>query len=193
MTHYRRRADSYRFVRKVIEDHFGVDALRSMHRQTAAGPVDPDLHEELAFMADLFDGAASTCQHEIGESSAEPTDVDAVFANWKPYEDPDLSADVRMMVPVFYDLGREKTKVWVVLGWSKQDLVVSFRQPPSIKLRDDSGKDITARYDIKFAPRRCSIAYPEFAEVYVDRLLNREEFRALCDKHRTRERILAAL
>ena len=34
---------------------------------------------------------------------------------------------------------------------------------------------------------------PEFAEVYVNRILHRDEFRALCDEHGTREKILAAL
>ena len=33
----------------------------------------------------------------------------------------------------------------------------------------------------------------DVAEVYVDRILDRDEFRALCDQHGTREAILAAL
>ena len=98
-----------------------------------------------------------------------------------------------MMVPIFYDVQRAMTKVWVVLGWSERGLNVSFRQPPSITIRGDAGEDITARYDIKFGSRWYSIAYPELAEVYVNRILDRNEFRALCDEHGTREKILAAL
>ena len=191
VTHYRRRADSYRFVRAVVEDYFGTASLRSIHRQTADGAVDSSLDEELAFMTDLFDGAASTCEHELGASSAELGDD--VFRQWNCSDDPDLGTDVRMMVPIFYDVQRAMTKVWVVLGWSERGLNVSFRQPPSITIRDDAGEDITARYDIKFGSRRYSIAYPEFAEVYVKRILHRDEFRALCDEHGTREKILAAL
>jgi hypothetical protein len=37
------------------------------------------------------------------------------------------------------------------------------------------------------------MATPVFAELYVRRLLDRDEFRAVCDKHRTRQAILAAL
>jgi hypothetical protein len=192
-THYRRRANSYRFVREVIVDHFGTDALLSMHRQTADGAVDSNLSEELTFMTDLFDGAASTCQREIGASTAKPGETDAVFANWDCSRDPDLGSDVRMMVPVFYDVERKRTKVWAMLGWSERDLSVAFEQPPSITVRSESGEDITARYDIEFDKRRYTIAYPEFAEVYVDRILDRSEFRALCDQYGTREKILAAL
>jgi len=193
ITHYRRRADSYRFVRAVIEQHFGADALTSMHRQLEGGAVAGNLQEELGFMADLFDGAASTCEREIGASIAAPDATDAVFANWDPSEDPDLGADVRMMVPVFYDLQRQQTKVWAVLGWSERDLTVSFRRPPKVTLRDDAGEDVTERYDIMFGGDLHAIAYPDFAEIYVDQILDRNEFRALCDAHGTRERILAAL
>ncbi len=192
-THYRRRADAYRFVRQVVEDCFGADALRLMHRQTAAGPVEPHLHDELTFMTRLFDGAAARCEREIGASAAALTSDEETFAGWSPHEDADLGADIRAMVPVFYDVERGKTKVWVLLGWSTRNLKVSFVDPPSIVVRDPAGNDVTARCDFEFAARLYWLAHPEFAEVYVDRILDRDEFRELCDRLGTRDKILAAL
>jgi len=37
------------------------------------------------------------------------------------------------------------------------------------------------------------LAYPVFEEIYVSRLLDRDEFRAHCDRHKTRKAILANL
>jgi hypothetical protein len=193
VTHYRRRADSYRFVRHAIEGYFGAAALRSMHRLTIDGPVTSDLDEELAFMERLFDGAAHRCELEIGIGAETTGSALDTFAKWNPKDDPDLNRDVRMMVPVFYDVERRKTKVWVVLGWATRELRVSFAQTPDIIVRDRAGADVTAGYDIKFLPDRHTMAFPQFAEVYVDQILDREEFRELCDRHGTREAILAAL
>ena len=53
-TSYRRRADSYAFVRGVLERAFGRGALGALHRETAGGPVSMDLDTELAFMERLF-------------------------------------------------------------------------------------------------------------------------------------------
>ena len=193
VTHYRRRADSYRFVRRVIEDYFGANALRTMHRLTIDGSVERTLDAELDFMLGLFEGAATTCEREIGASAADRGDAENVFTRWDLTQDPDLSTDVRMMVPVFYDEGRRRTKVWAVLGWSERDLLISFKQSPGIVVRNIAGRDITENYDIQFGTRSHTIAYAEFAEVYVDRILDRDEFRALCDEHGSREKILAAL
>jgi hypothetical protein len=193
VTHYRRRADSYRVVRRAIEDFFGADACRSLHRRTSDGPVDSDLGEELAFMERLFEGAANRCEREIGSRVEASCGADDTFASWDPEKDSDLSRDIRMMVPVFYDIPRKKTKVWVVLGWTERMLMVSFKKRPTVVIRDRAGLDVTRKYDIEFRPEVHAIAFPQAAEVYVDRILDREEFRALCDQHGTREAILAAL
>jgi hypothetical protein len=65
-TFYLRRAQAYRFVRGVLEQTFGVEALRQMHRQTAEGPVAPDLAAELAQMQALFFGAYATTCRQLG-------------------------------------------------------------------------------------------------------------------------------
>jgi hypothetical protein len=47
------------------------------------------------------------------------------------------------MVPVFYDLGRNKTKVWAFLGWELTWIEASFARDPKIEVRDKSGKECT--------------------------------------------------
>lgn len=193
VTHYRRRADAYRFVRRVIEDYFGADALRSMHRLSIDGRVTRDLDDELSFMERLFDGVADRSEREIGSRTRKSGSALDEFAGWNPKNDPDLNRDMRMMVPVFRDIARNKIKVWVVLGWAQRELGVSFVRTPDIVVRDAAGVDVTAQFDVEFIPERHSIAFLEVAEVYVDRILDRDEFRKLCDCHGTRQAILAAL
>ncbi|MEO8136610.1 MAG: hypothetical protein ABI831_21880, partial [Betaproteobacteria bacterium] len=94
--------------------------------------------------------------------------------------------DVRMMVPVFFDVGRRKTKVWAILGWATRRLHVSFATEPTAHV-------LKGHVDLKFDPPYKWIAYPVFAEAYVTRVLNRPEFRAHCDRYKTRTRILEHL
>lgn len=191
VTFYRRRADAYRFVRDVLTDHFGPEALSGMRRETPEGAADRGLDEEIAWMIDLFDGAASSSAADIGV----PTQGAGrdVFQQWSCWEDPDVAADCRMMVPVFYDLARRKTKAWVMLGWSSRLLSVAFDHLPPVTVRNAAGAEVTGRYRIEPMAAHYEVACPEIAEVYVDRLLDRDEFRALCDKRGTREAILADL
>ena len=53
--------------------------------------------------------------------------------------DPDLSMDLRAMVPVFYDVERCKTKQWAFLGWADRSITISFAQPPKATFRNLDG------------------------------------------------------
>jgi hypothetical protein len=101
--------------------------------------------------------------------------------------DADLAQDSRMMVPVFYDLQRRQTKVWVLLGWSQRPVEIGFAHAPSA--------DVTGPQEaqVEFGSTWRSIAYPVTAEVYVNEILDRDEFRRHCDTYRTRAAILANL
>ena len=198
VTHYERRAASYAFVRGVLEQAFGAGSLEGLRRETAEGPVALDLGTELQVMERLFRGAAATARHQIGMGDAvEPTasaDV-ATFDAWRALlaGDPDLTRDVRMMVPVFYDLQRRQTKVWVFLGWSTRPLEVSYAKNPSILEQERPGGGEGEEADVRFVGQSVAVAYPVTAEVYVSRLLDREQFRAHCDRFRTRTEILRNL
>ena len=65
-TYYLRRARSYRFVREVLQQAFGPEALPKLHRLTATGPVNVSLDSELTLMEALFQGAYLRSCEEIG-------------------------------------------------------------------------------------------------------------------------------
>ncbi|MCE9527954.1 MAG: hypothetical protein K8R36_18085, partial [Planctomycetales bacterium] len=65
-TMYLRRAQSYRFVREVLEETFGKDELTKIYRLTATGPVEMNLATELDLMERLFSGAYVVACREIG-------------------------------------------------------------------------------------------------------------------------------
>ncbi len=109
-----------------------------------------------------------------------------------------------MMVPVFYDIQRKQTKVWMFMGWSSRWLDVMFVQPPRLldvkrksapgrvgKLRKLIGKHVGPQ--VQFGSKEYQVVVPVTAEIYVDRLLDRTEFRSLCDRYKTRADIIAAL
>jgi hypothetical protein len=204
-THYLRRAIGYRFVHGVLRQTFGSDAINSIYRLTAEGPVDANLNDELDEMESLFFGAYVTICRQIGMSpdtqqlvgSNEGADADVKrfiewTANWG--EDADIAQDARMMVPVFFDQRRGKTKVWAFLGWSNRPVRVSFAMAPAVEVQDELGKKLD-KYplDIQFRTSSQSLPYPVTAEVYVTQILNRAEFRKHCDQFKTQEAILKNL
>ena len=202
-TFYLRRALAYRFVRGVLLEFFGEIGLAGMKRVTAAGPVNLTLDRELRAMESLFYGAYLNSAHELGMTPEAQKDLGlgapkslALYRGWNPNEDPDVSRDMRCMVPVFYDLEREKSKVWVVLGVATRPLSVRYAARPRLEAVVDvkTGKPVDlAKVDLQFESAHFTVAYPVMAEVYVSKILNRKEFRELCDKHKTQEAILSHL
>lgn len=200
-----RRAASYGFVRNVLIDVFGEENVAKMNRQTANGPVEMNLLQEIDQMAGLFGGAYVTACRETGlaEEAAEfgngkPADEQATgFLRWVASlrSDPDLAPDVRMMAPVFYDQQRKKTKVWVMLGWEGANSSIDYAQHPAIRIIDKDGKppaEGTGPEVIFYSSYR-ELATPVFAEVYVTKLLNRAEFRRHCDVYQTKAAIVSNL
>lgn len=191
---FARRAASYRFVRSVLEEAFGREALAGLHRLTPEGPSQPVLADELDQIERLFDGAAATARRELGMEAA-PGDEEACrrFAAWKAglASDGDVGRDCRMMVPVFHDAGRQKMKAWACLGWRSQTVSVTYANEPAV-LGVEGPKGAGTR-GVVFRGENFHCAVPVVAEVYVSRVLGRDEFRRHCDQHRTREAILAKL
>jgi hypothetical protein len=97
-------------------------------------------------------------------------------------QDPDLGQDTRMMVPVFFDKVHNLTKVWVLLGWSTVPLEVAYAHRPAARIFDPAGQELPGNgVDLHFHAEAHTAAYPVVAELYVKRLLDRAEFRQLCD------------
>lgn len=201
-TFYLRRALGYRYVQGVLEDAFGPGELEKLRRLTEAGPVPMSLAEELSEMEAIFLGAHVSVSRELGLSPESAAGSDSVaagaakrFAAWarELESDHDLRQDLRAMVPVFYDLQRQKTKVWVFLGWSRRPINVSFEQPPEATFLDLEGEPLRDPPRILWGGLHATLPYPVTAELYVDRILTRDEFRKLCDSCGTRLEILRRL
>src|SRR6185436_10607621 len=160
----------------------------------------------------IFLGAYVVACREIGMKEELPEgfagipadDYAAIFLRWVASlpSDRDLAPDARMMVPVFYDLQRQKSKVWVMLGWEDASCTLGYVQYPGIKMTDPAGKPVVAGKpagpddespEIHFTGAWRSLATPVFAEVYVSKILNRAEFRRHCDTYKTKAAILANL
>lgn len=185
VTHYLRRADSYRFVRGVLVEAFGDAGLAVMRGQRNGRRIEMPLGDELASMIHLFDGAAGAAMQELGM----PVTHDRrAFDAWRGGAgDPDVAEDIRAMVPVFYDVERRQTKVWMILGWAQRSLEAGFVTPPKVEITN--GKQAEISFTTSWYP----IATPVMVEAYVSRILDRTQFRALCDAHATPAAIVAAI
>ena len=192
-------------VHQVLEKTFGRAALAKMHRLTATGPVTTNLDSELNEMEALFCGAYLTVCGEIGLEpvslaqlglAGEPAADRTQFNKWlgRMNDDPDVAQDCRMMVPVFYDPQRQKIKVWAFLGWAKRIMDVDFDREPAASIFDSSGAPVRLNPpELQFVGTHRELTYPVTAEVYVTQLLDRDEFRRLCDHYANPAKILEQL
>ncbi len=196
--YFLRRAKSYTFIKKVLEDMFTAEVLKHQRRITPLGESDRPLWEELADMESLFYGAYGIISHQLGMVPQEiagrnPQEDMNRAAKWITsfHKDPDIGADSRMMVPLFYDIERGQVKVWVFLGYTSKPLEISFHREPKARVTNLAGK--RTRAELKYHRIRQTMITPISAELYVNRLLNRREMQRLCQQCRTRSRILEAL
>lgn len=203
-TYYYRRALSYQFVYDVLKRSFGLEGLEKMQRLTADGSLNLPLGEEIRLMGALFHGAYLQVCGEIGMTPrAEPDLGDGkdetahrtILKGWLEsiQKDPDLGNDVRMMVPIFYDIGRRRTKVWIVLGIATKPLSVSYAASPLVTEIKKPGSDVNCDVEVSFTSEHHRTAYFATAEVYVKHLLDRTEFRAHCARHKTYRAIVSNL
>ena len=202
-TYYLRTARAYAFLANFLEASAGKEALQGLHGLKQGGERSQDLHAELLWMRGLFYGLHLIAAEDIGMkptiAADEPVDQDASYkiaSAWlaKAIEDADLAADTRVAVPIYFDLGRNVTRVWLTLGVRLTKLEAEYARPPSIKLAKGEGdwKPVAAR---KLQGASYLIAVDEFAEVELKgiRTLSREELRAICDREKTKEAILGVL
>ena len=194
--YYLRRAQAYRFVRELLTTTFGGDALHGTVRLTPAGPASRPLDEELTEIETLFRGAYRLSCEETGiaaEAPAGNADKDSALRWVNSFgRDPDIGGDQRMMVPVFHNAMTGKTKVWVFLGYEAKPLRIWFAEPPGTRVTDTAGNpadDLNLDFREIWRP----LIAPVSAEVSVTQLLDRDEFRTLCDRHKTRSEILKTL
>jgi hypothetical protein len=111
----------------------------------------------------------------------------AVFKYWLEHldTDPDVLADSRMMVPIAYDPENKRTKVWAFLGWTSSSLAICWDHEPkviSITPVTEEAKHVDYVPEVRFEDSYAPEPFPVVVEMYVPKLLDRDEFRKVCDE-----------
>ncbi len=198
--YYRRRALSYRFVRERLVAILGEDVLLSRRRMTSKGETDRPLLDEMLLMEQLFAGAAAVVQDELGigrdlkaDDNRWITTAKAATRSFIAHHrgDPDLNEDIRMMVPLFYDIDRKEFHVLATLGFEQRTLKARFVERPTVAVRDGMGRPVHP--EIVWDEAKYPLARPVTIQCRVKTLLDRDQFRALCDREKTAGAIRTAL
>jgi hypothetical protein len=210
-TYYYRKSLAYQFINQTLQEIFGLESLQKLHRLTAHGPVAKPLLEELVEIEMMFRGAATMACIELG---MEPRvvvgdDYSAAYEHFTAYakqisEDSELTSDCRMMVPIQVT-ANDDYKVWVFLGWEDVRIDVKYVERPAVfNIEcDTSGswhKTFNTVYhgdipepEIQYLDDSYKVYRPVCAELTVKKLLNRQEFQAVCDEYESAEAIIAKL
>ena len=191
--HYRRRADSYRFVRERLTELLGEGVLSSRKRPTPLGETAGSLLDEIVTMEQLFTGAWAIVRDELGFSQHETgrderrwlSASKALARSWivSHRNDPDLAQDARMMVPLFNDLDRHEFHVLAVLGYEQKTLKASFAHCPNVTVRNGLGQVVNVQPH--WNDRNYPLARPVAINCLTKQLLDRDSFRAVCDREKT--------
>ena len=202
-TYFVRAARAYAFLASFLEATVGKEALQVLRGLKQDGHRAQDLHAELLWIRDLFYGFYLISAEDIGMKASfaadEAVDQERCYqlaSDWlaKTVDDADLAADTRVAVPIYIDANRGVTRLWITLGVRLTRLDTNYARLPSIKPAKGEG-DWTPVKPHRLVGANYLIPVDEFAEVELKgiRVLSREEFRAICDREKTKEAIMAAL
>jgi hypothetical protein len=201
-SYYLRTARAYAFLANFLESGVGGDTLRTLHGLRQGGQRSLDLAAELRLFRDRFYGLYLVSAEDVGLKPAfargEEVDAGRYYREataWlaKLWQEPDLAVDTRVLVPIFADGQRQVTRVWATLGVRLVRLDARYEAPPSIQARP--GEEWERVGGSRLEDAQYLIAVDEFveAELHGLRVPGREEFRALCERSKTKDAILAAL
>lgn len=152
----------------------------------------------LSEMEALFRGAAYISLEDLGIPLSKPIEpairlsmsyARRFITTWK--EDPQLLTDCRMMVPLYYDRGKNKTRVSVVCGFMSRHIIADFERKPEVQITDSLGNFTEAR--ITWSSTSYSTVYPIQFECDVSQIMNRQTFRELASQYSTASRLRAVL
>ena len=96
-----------------------------------------------------------------------------------------------MMVPVFFDRAARPRCGFSSAGRSGRSR--SRSRPPAVAVTHDNRPATSDEAVVSFWGSGATLAYPVTAEVYVDRILNRDGFHHHCDRYKTPSAILGNL
>lgn len=200
-TYYLRVARGYGFLEKILSNYLDEEwyELKPLHNGKAS---EENLKKYLDYMKDLFYGFyIESCvnigiEPELEEGELED-EAGGVVNQARRYlqfwqdalsGDPLMGEDIRVIVPV--GMVERGMLCWAVLGVKPVVINVAYDRYPVVKSEVPGVK-----LDVNYKTKTYTILVPEFAEVIIptSEPLNRDEFRNLCDKYKTREMIIEAL
>ena len=201
-TYFLRTARAYRFVVNFLEAALHHDDLQNLVGLRENGDRGQSIGDELLEMQNRFYGLYLVVCDDIGMvpqfAAQENVDQDACYqlaCRWlnQIKENPDLAKDTRVSVPVAYDIGKSRTRLWATLGVRFAYLDVNYVTPPLIRIPGEASWQKVEVHEAE--NKRYVIAVDEWAELDCDgrRSFTRSQFRKLCDKYQTRDAIVAAM
>ncbi len=205
-TFYLRTARAYDFLLSFLETTIGAESLAQLHGLRQEGVRPRTLANELMSIRDLAYGAYLVSCEDIGVRPAflkdERVDVVACYKvadNWLAsfVDDPDLAVDTRSAVPIYLDPGRDKTRLWATLGLRMAKLEAAFGNGGihTVRVKLPAETEWQKVDTWRLGKSYYLIPGDEFAEFDLRGLksLTRTEFRAVCDKYKTKPEIIRAL
>ena len=202
-TLYLRTARSYAFLLATLEEKLGAETLAGLYGQREEGPRDDvNLREELIALRDLIAGLFLISCDDIGlrpfwsDSEAAGYDAESCLKRAETWlndfrSDVDLSWDTRVVVPVGVDPERGVYFNWATIGVRLAKLDASFAKPPQVRTAPDQPWEEPPHGT---AFEQWLIPVDEFISFESRVLLDRETFRAICDRHANdRQALLNAL
>ncbi len=202
-TFYLHTARGYAFLQNFLLTTVGKGRLAALHGLRKGGRREPDVAEELDAIRTRFYGFYLVACEDIGMRPRllkdEPVDRPAAkkaALDWleKINSDPDLALDTRVSLPIFLGVVRGKTRCWGTLGVRLAHLNASYVRPPKVRPKGKGGEWQEAEY-YQLGNSRYVIPVDEFAEFELpgSSALTRAELRAICDRHKTKDKIIQAL
>ncbi|MFH0911613.1 MAG: hypothetical protein V1918_08945 [Planctomycetota bacterium] len=203
VTFYLRAARAYGFLGNFLSAVVGEERLKEMRGLKQGGMREMSLWDEWQAMRKRFYGFYLVSCEDIGlrphfmeDEPVEETEARKAGLDWLEtwYKDPDLACDTRAIIPIYIDPSRQMTRHWAVLGVRLAKLHASYALPPQERPEKIGGPwQDCEPYQLDASDY--VIPVDAFAEIELkgNRALTREEFRAVCDRHKTQEAIQEAL
>jgi hypothetical protein len=203
VTFYLRTARAYGFLQNVLLASVGHERLAAMHGLCEGGRREMKLAEELEAIKQRFYGFYLVACEDIGmrpkflkDELVNRETAKQIALTWLESlaGNSDLACDTRVAAPIYVDLDSRKTRLWGVLGVRLAHLRASYARGPKIRPKDQSGDWRDVESDL-LGDANYVIPIDAFGEFEINGMdvLTREEFRKICDRHETKERIIEAL
>lgn len=202
-TYFIRMARSYSFLEAYLQSIMSESELDKLRGLKEGGKRGLPLGRELAWMKTFFYGLHLISCEDIGmkplllegELPSKQHSLQAA-ADWLSHwrQDPDLSADTRIIVPVAQDIERQAVRYWATLGVHAARLNAHYARAP--QWRTPPAKDKASQWEsAETSGGNWIILVDDFAEIESrrPRAPTRDEFRAIVDRETTREKVVVAL